>query len=268
MVWIKDFQVQFDTFAKASRLRTLQLICFIGASAALLNFIVRLFYFKGLNANLWTILGTSFFLFWLGAWTAWKGDTNKAAKILNWFCFIFVPLRIYQSSGVYSPVLYLYLFHCSFVVALYGREAGVKLLYWSMFSVLIFGALGGWLEMLPQDPFYENQILNGIGHLMVLMLTTILIIQLGKESALVSSYLIKLEQKRNAYKLMRDYTVRSSPAIVKSIALLDRLDNGFDRDAIFEVESGLKEIQHALKKLAKDSRDAQAFQETEPRRRP
>lgn len=222
MVWIRNFQDQFDQFSKTTRLNTLRSICFLGAGFAILNFIVKAFYFKRINLDLATILITAFFLMSLGVWLSKTENILTGARVINIVSFLFIPLRIYQTGGIYSPVLYLYVFHCAFLVTIYGREAGMKMLYWSLFSVLCFGFAGSGPDLIPVAPFYENPIMNGIGHVMVLLMTTLFIVQLGKESSMVSSFLRDLEKKHNIYSIMREYTVKTTPAISNALKTLDQ----------------------------------------------
>ncbi len=248
-----DFQGQFDEFANETRLKTLRTICLLGSGAAFLNFLVRLFYFKEVNLNLSTILVSAVFLMGLGAWASSTQKTYFVASAVNIFLFLFVPLRVYQTGGIYSPVLYLYIFHCAFLVSLYGRRAGIKMLYWAASSILAFG-VGGAYDLIPETPFYENAILNGIGHIMVLLLTAAFIIQLGKENSKVHTYLKEMEKKHNIYAMMRAYTIETTAPISHALETLKREERGHDREAIFEIEASLREIDKAVKRLGKEAR--------------
>lgn len=180
-------------------------------------------------------------------------NIKLASYGFNFLMFFFIPIRVYQTGGVYSPAIALYTGHCIIVMTLFGRKKGFLIFLYSLFSIFLF-SLWGETHSLPATPFYTNPINWGVSVLlisMMIMLPTLFII---KEKDRLEEELRKSEKNMVSQEIMKDLVrqtkVSLSKAKEKLSEALKKSEERIDED-LMEVEMNLRKIDFAVKDFSK-----------------
>ena len=65
-------------------------------------------------------------------------NTRVSTNFISAFMYILIPLRVYQTGGIYAPVVHMYILHCVLVLVLQGRKLGLYAFVWGVLNIVVF----------------------------------------------------------------------------------------------------------------------------------
>lgn len=229
------------------RFKTLKAICWLATFVILSIAVLRLYYFNLFNFNVATLLGLGLFPIALIALLNRGLSLSKAALALNIFLLLALPVRIAQNGGLYSPVWYLYAFHCVFVFSIYGKWKGVALLVWCCLSLGFF-ALANHYNYLEPLAFY-NQVFNySYVAIVCVFASTFPVFLLMQEKNEIEKRLLQIERQTVSSGIALELSSAADEELPLAKGALERLERGeADESAL---EASLRRLNDLVKDLS------------------
>ncbi len=182
-------------------------------------------------------------LFALILYTRKAKDLHYVIIFGQFMCFAFIPLRIYQTGGIHSPILFTLISHIILSYSIVGRKMGHITLIWC-FSLVMFFSTYKDVGPIPEAP---NDILvissNFILNILIAAVLTNFNRALGdKLISMEKNYSAEIIMKRIAHELRNDLNVAVG---FLELAKEDKADNSY----LEKVEKSLENINLTFKSM-------------------
>lgn len=232
------------------RKKSLLTICSLSAFLIFSTAFLRLVYFKFLDLNISTLLTMGLLVLILRVFVDRTRKLAIAARLLNWFFLIAIPLRVFQTGGVSSPVWFLYAFHCAFVFSIMGRKQGVALLIWCCLSLAAFSHLQV-LGLVAEPVFYQNVLNHTFVVVSCAAVAILPIFILIREKNAVESELRELERERISRSISLKLARNTTRPLSEALHSVEEMKQG--RECYRKLESALEEVDAAVKAMSKEA---------------
>ena len=215
-------------------------------------------FFNVLGAIIWSYKGFPFnngeFVILLGAtfWTPifiYLLKTKKidvAYHLFNASLFVFIPLRVFQTGGVFSTSIFAYMAQSIFVFAMSGRKKGLMVFAWNILSIISFSAVNA-----QSPPSYSPGVT--IVSVFLVLLTTVvpIILVLDEKEAFVQRIRAK-EKKDSSEKILKSFSQEVKGPLGEARRVLAIAMKG-DLAGLENVEENVKKVNHIVKKMLRES---------------
>lgn len=232
------------------RKKSLLAFCSLSAFLIFSTAFLRLVYFKELDLNISTLLGLGLLVLVLRLFVQITTNLNFAARLLSLFFFFAIPLRVYQTGGVSSPVWFLYAFHCAFVFSIIGKKQGLLLLIWCSLSLAAFSHLQV-LGLMPEPVFYESVLNHTFVVVSCAAVAILPIFILIREKNAVENELRELERERVSHTISLKLARNTSKPLNEAIRCVEEMKRG--GECLQSLEKALDEVDAAVKAMSKQA---------------
>lgn len=168
-----------------------------------------------------------------------------ASHILNVVLYIFIPIRVYQTGGIYAPVVNTYIFHVFLVTALQGRLNGAITFCWSIVSIITFS-----LTEVPSELLMEPV---GHGFIVLFVLVAVYIpmhLILNEKDELLKK-IADYEKSESAKIMMHRLTHEIGNSLSIAMGFLQFVKSKDDVVHCDKAQERLKDIDNLLKGMTK-----------------
>lgn len=183
-----------------------------------------------------------------------KSNLRLSYSLINLLLCVFLPLTVFQTGGVNSPMIFLYLGHCVFALATGNKKGAALVIGWSCLNIVGFGALNHFIPSNVHQFFYKpgNLMLVWLIQGTVVFLPALTVFKIRrllffnireKESQSLSSSFFREIEKETMSK------VKTAEKYIENY----KQDNELKFDDIDIIEQSLRGVDKVIKTLSKDT---------------
>ncbi len=236
------------------KIKVLSFASIVIAGASLIFLAARTAYLKTFSFNEahLAIIAISF----LGLFLYLKKSLNVSigSYLFNAFWLVNLPLRIFMTGGLLSPLISGYLAHSVYVYCLNGQKWGRLSLFWSVVSIGFFTFI---------DPFYtyKGVLLTDVPEvqtlldIITLVFVSLPIVFMFDQKSFMEAAIREMEKKSDSFAVMRRLNHEIGNSLYKALGYLQILRSKKDLSMVQYVRDPLEEIKEVgetLSRLASD----------------